>query len=436
MSKNDRPFSVLNGVPTNAGSRFFKTARESGPTRQNGDFSGVQVQRFAQTIFTNFANKVSTRSRWKQQTRFKINEIKVYPKMPSAGNKSNSAAKPATPDGPFAAASMVTIDDASVGQRLDNFLVTLLKGVPKSHVYRIVRSGEVRVNKGRVAADYRLADGDIVRVPPVKTAVSKPNPSMGAASQAFSVGKARPALSLLFEDDALLAINKPAGLAVHGGSGISFGVIEALRALRPEAKFLELVHRIDRETSGVLLIAKKRSALTALHAMLRGDTADRIDKHYCALVKGTWPDERRHVRVKLVKHVTANGERRVSVDEDDGQESHTIVTRKELLPGATLLDCEIKTGRTHQIRVHLAHLGFPIAGDDKYGDFALNKQLAKRGRKSGLGRMFLHARTAVVMHPVSGERLCLEAPLANDLQTFLDTLDAEEMANNAHQATR
>ena len=421
VSKNDRPFSVPNGVPTNAGSRFFKTARESGPPRQNGDFSGVQARRFARTKFTNIVNKVSAQDRWKQRTRFKINEIKVYPKMPSAGDKSLSQAKPATgpiADGPFAAASMLTIDEASVGQRLDNFLVTLLKGVPKSHVYRIVRSGEVRVNKGRVAADYRLVEGDLVRVPPVRTVEKKPNPSVGDASQAFSAGKARPALSLLFEDDALLAINKPAGLAVHGGSGISFGVIEALRALRPEAKFLELVHRIDRETSGVLLIAKKRSALTALHAMLRGDTAERIEKHYAALVKGAWPDERRHVRVKLVKYLTAGGERRVSVDEDDGQESHTIITRKALLPGATLLDCEIKTGRTHQIRVHLAHLGFPIIGDDKYGDFALNKHVAA-AKNGGLKRMFLHARLVAFQHPLSGEKLVIEAPLSADLVRYL-----------------
>ena len=341
--------------------------------------------------------------------------------MAPAGNKSPSGTEtPAgtVPDGPFAAASIVTIDEASVGQRMDNFLLTLLKGVPKSHVYRIVRSGEVRVNKGRVAADYRLVEGDLVRVPPVKTAIKKENPSIGADSMAFSAGKARPALSLLFEDDALLAINKPAGLAVHGGSGISFGVIEALRALRPEAKFLELVHRIDRETSGVLLIAKKRSALTALHAMLRGDTTERIEKHYTALVKGAWPDERRHVRVKLVKYLTAAGERRVSVDADDGQESHTIVTRKELLPGATLLDCEIKTGRTHQIRVHLAHLGFPIIGDDKYGDFALNKQVAAV-KNGGLKRMFLHARLMAFQHPVSGEKLVIEAPLSADLVRYL-----------------
>ncbi|MEQ1518321.1 MAG: RluA family pseudouridine synthase, partial [Usitatibacteraceae bacterium] len=238
-------------------------------------------------------------------------------------------------------------------------------------------------------------------------------------SQVFSAGKARPDLSLLFEDDALLAINKPAGLAVHGGSGISFGVIEALRALRPDAKFLELVHRIDRETSGVLLIAKKRSALTALHAMLRGDTSERIEKHYAAMVKGAWPDERRHVRVKLAKYVTDAGERRVSVDEDDGQVSHTIVTRKEVLVGATLLDCEIRTGRTHQIRVHLAHLGHPIIGDDKYGDFALNKQVAAV-KNGGLKRMFLHARLMAFPHPLTGNKLVIEAPLSPDLVRFLD----------------
>ena len=338
--------------------------------------------------------------------------------MAPAGNKSLSADKVAAPDGPFAAASMVMIDEASVGQRLDNFLVTLLKGVPKSHVYRIVRSGEVRVNKGRVSADYRLEEGDLVRVPPVKTAEKKPNPSIGEASQAFSTGKARPALSFLFEDDALLAINKPAGLAVHGGSGIAFGLIEALRALRPQAKFLELVHRIDRETSGVLLIAKKRSALTALHAMLRGDTTARIEKHYVALVRGAWPDQRRNIRVKLAKYVTDSGERRVSVDEEDGQDSHTIVTRKELFPGATLLDCEIKTGRTHQIRVHLAHLGFPIVGDDKYGDFALNKYVAA-AKHGGLKRMFLHARMTAFPHPISGERLVIEAPLSADLVRYI-----------------
>ncbi|MEO8102313.1 MAG: RluA family pseudouridine synthase [Betaproteobacteria bacterium] len=324
-----------------------------------------------------------------------------------------------------AAASFVTVDDNAAGQRLDNFLATHLKGVPKSHVYRIVRSGEVRVNKGRVDAAYRLEHNDVVRIPPVRIADKAANPGIDAASRAFSAGTAGGtrglALDVLFEDDALLAINKPAGMAVHGGSGISFGVIEGLRALRPAAKFLELVHRIDRETSGVLLVAKKRSALTAMHAMLRGESAERIEKRYLALVKGDWPDARRHIRTRLAKYVTAAGERRVSVDEDDGQESHTIVTRIEKLPGATLLDCEIRTGRTHQIRVHLASMGFPIIGDDKYGDFALNKHVAA-AKHGGLKRMFLHARLMAFPHPATGEKLGIEAPLSPDLGKYLDYL--------------
>ena len=324
-----------------------------------------------------------------------------------------------------AAASFVTVDDSSAGQRLDNFLATHLKGVPKSHVYRIVRSGEVRVNKGRVDAAYRLEMDDLVRIPPVRIAVKSQNPSIDAASRAFLAGKAGNtrglALDILHEDDALLAINKPAGMAVHGGSGISFGVIEGLRVIRPEAKFLELVHRIDRETSGVLLIAKKRIALTAMHALLRGESTQRIEKRYYALVKGNWPDERRHIRTRLAKYVTVAGERRVAVDEDEGQESHTIVTRVEKLAGATLLDCEIRTGRTHQIRVHLGSTGFPIIGDDKYGDFALNKQVAAV-RHGGLKRMFLHARLMAFPHPQTGEKMVIEAPLSADLEKYLDYL--------------
>lgn len=329
---------------------------------------------------------------------------------------------PASVEVMAAAASFVTVDENSAGQRLDNFLATHLKGVPKSHVYRIVRSGEVRVNKGRIDAAYRLKQDDVVRIPPVRTAEKIANPSIDAAFRAFSTGKTGNtrglALDILFEDDALLAINKSAGMAVHGGSGISFGVIEGLRALRPEAKFLELVHRIDRETSGVLLIAKKRSALTAMHTLLRGESAQRVEKHYYALVKGQWLDERRHIRTKLTKHVTASGERRVLVDEDDGQESHTIVTRVEKLAGATLLNCEIRTGRTHQIRVHLGSTGFPIVGDDKYGDFALNKQVAAV-KNGGLKRMFLHARLMSFPHPITGEKTIIVAPLSNDLENYL-----------------
>ena len=339
--------------------------------------------------------------------------------------KNSPFEKTLTTESMAAEASFVTVDDGSAGQRLDNFLATRLKGVPKSHVYRIVRSGEVRVNKGRVDAAYRLQQNDVVRIPPVRIAEKSTGPSIDAASRAFSAGKAGDtrglALDVLFEDDALLAINKSAGMAVHGGSGISFGVIEGLRALRPEARFLELVHRIDRETSGVLLIAKKRSALTAMHELLRGESLQRIEKRYYALVKGNWPDERRHIRTRLAKYVTAAGERRVSVDEDAGQESHTIVTRVEKLTGATLLDCEIKTGRTHQIRVHLGSTGFPIIGDDKYGDFALNKHVAAI-KHGGLKRMFLHARLMAFPHPVSGEKMRIEAPLSPDLANYLDFL--------------
>ena len=324
------------------------------------------------------------------------------------------------------AASTLKIDEAHTGQRLDNFLAAILKGVPKSHLYRIVRSGEVRVNKGRVDVAYRLVDGDMVRVPPIRTA-NIAMPSTGEPFEANMAVKVRQSLSILFEDDALLAIDKPAGLAVHGGSGVSFGVIEALRARRPDAKYLELVHRLDRETSGVLLVAKKRSALTGLHAMLRGDTDTRMEKNYHALVKGDWPDEKRHVRVKLAKRVTASGEKRVSVDEEDGQDAHTIFTRVERLGMATLLNCDIRTGRTHQIRVHLTHLGFPIIGDDKYGDFALNK-IAQTTKNGGLKRMFLHARLVRFAHPLTGELLTIESPQPPDLVRYLAFLRSRQLA--------
>ena len=322
------------------------------------------------------------------------------------------------------AAAFLIIDEANAGQRIDNFLCLKLKGVPKSHVYRVIRSGEVRVNKGRVDASYKLAMDDVVRVPPVRLATvnENSNPSSGSAFEAKMAEKARQSLGILFEDDALIAVDKPAGLAVHGGSGVSFGVIEALRAQRPEAKYLELVHRLDRETSGILLVAKKRSALTAMHAMLRGDAGtSRMKKHYYALVKGDWTDEKRHIRSKLAKTETAGGEKRVYVDERDGQEAHTVVARVERFKIATLLDCDIRTGRTHQIRVHLSHLGFPIIGDDKYGDFALNK-VAQAIKNGGLKRMFLHARLLELVHPVTGEKLTIQSPVPADLARYLTFL--------------
>jgi len=298
------------------------------------------------------------------------------------------------------------IDPEAAGQRIDNYLVKILKGVPKSHVYRILRGGEVRVNRGRIGPDYRLQSGDEVRLPPVRVAERPPRRAPPA--------DARLELAILFEDEHLLALDKPSGLAVHGGSGVSFGVIEQLRARRPQARFLELVHRLDRDTSGVLLLAKKRGALTALHAALR---EGRVKKYYLALVKGQWRGPQQSVRLSLHKYVLASGERRVAVNAA-GQEAHTVFRLAQAWREFSLLRAELKTGRTHQIRVHLAHLGFPIAGDDKYGDTELNKRLAS----AGLKRMFLHASSVGFEHPASGSVLTLDAPLPAELVAFLNTL--------------
>src|SRR5438093_9363612 len=296
----------------------------------------------------------------------------------------------------------VEVDSASEGQRVGNFLLRLCKGVPRSHVYRILRSGEVRVNSRRVDATYRLQPGDRVRIPPLRL------PQRAQTSV--------PPLDLpvIYEDDALLVVDKPAGTAVHGGSGISFGVIEQMRAARPQIRFLELAHRLDRETSGLLVLAKKRSALTALHAALR---EGRVRKEYLALVKGRWRNDKQHVNLPLKKFLTQSGERRVSVDRE-GRESQTVFRKKRGLRDFTLLSAELLTGRTHQIRVHLTHLGFPIAGDDKYGDFELNRALAKQG----LRRMFLHAGELEFAHPLSGTALRLHTPLPEYLSRFPDAL--------------
>jgi 23S rRNA pseudouridine955/2504/2580 synthase len=307
----------------------------------------------------------------------------------------------------------LTVDAESAGQRLDNYLLRRLKGVPKTHVYRVIRSGEVRVNKGRAAADTRVAAGDLIRVPPVRL----PERSDAAPAPARE-------FPLLFEDEHLLAINKPAGVAVHGGSGVSFGVIEQLRQARPEARFLELVHRLDRETSGVLLLAKKRSALVALQDQFRArDTG----KAYQALVVGAWPDKLKVIDLALHKGLDAAGERHVrvvSADHADGRRSITLVRVGRRFDGYTLLDIGLKTGRTHQIRVHLAHSGHAIVGDPKYGDFALNRRWARGELPSGqrFERMFLHARELAFDHPASGERLTLAAALPADCATLLDHL--------------
>lgn len=311
---------------------------------------------------------------------------------------------------------MIEIDENSAGQRIDNFLLRVCKGVPKSHVYRILRSGEVRVNKGRVDAQYRLALGDLVRVPPVRMAAADL-----ARAETPIVPPAQ--FDVLYEDDAMLVINKPAGVAVHGGSGVAFGVIEQMRQARPRAKFLELVHRLDRETSGILMLAKKRTALVGLHEQIR---ENRMDKRYFACGHGQWqPDwgRRRVVKAPLFKYSTAEGERRVRV-QDDGLPSHTVFNLIERWPDYALVEAELKTGRTHQIRVHLAHLGLPIAGDAKYGDFALNKALARANAQPSLKRMFLHAYRLKLAHPLSGEPLQFDAPLPDECRRFLDQLSA------------
>lgn len=311
--------------------------------------------------------------------------------------------------------AIVSEDDH--GQRIDNFLLKVCKGVPKSHVYRIVRSGEIRVNSKRVDASYRLQKGDVLRIPPIRIAHRAADVIAGAEFNAE--------LPIVYEDDALLVVDKPAGIAVHGGSGVSFGVIEALRRQRPHARFLELAHRLDRETSGILLIGKKRSALTALHDMFREGTAGggarTTDKRYLVLVSGRWMDQLRHVKLPLHKYMLESGERRVRVAEE-GKASHTVFRLLGRWQRFSLLEAELRTGRTHQIRVHLAHLGYPIAGDEKYGDFALNREL----QKMGLKRMFLHAWKIRFSHPLSGDELQLEAPLPPALENFVRQMSNSE----------
>ena len=311
----------------------------------------------------------------------------------------------------------VRIDSASAGQRLDNFLAKILKGVPKTHLYRVIRSGEVRVNKGRAGADTRLDLGDEVRIPPVRTADRSAQPA--APAREFPI---------IFEDEHLLAIDKPAGVAVHGGSGESFGVIEQLRRARPGADFLELVHRLDKDTSGLLLIARTRKALVALQNDLRSKRPERaIGKTYAALVAGAWPDKLKVIDVALHKYLDADGARRVrtvDAEDADGRRSITLVRVAERLAPFTLLDVTIKTGRTHQIRVHLAHEGHAVVGDPKYGDFALNRALARGVTLPAVRfeRMFLHARRLRFMHPATGEAIELEAPLPEACAMLLRAL--------------
>jgi 23S rRNA pseudouridine955/2504/2580 synthase len=330
----------------------------------------------------------------------------------------------------------LTIDDDGAGQRLDTYLMRHLKGVPKTHVYRIIRSGEVRVNKGRATAETRLNAGDVVRVPPVRISERVAEKAQAMAAKIAADGASHaPAkeFAVLFEDDSLLALHKPAGVAVHGGSGVSFGVIEQLRMARPQAKFLELVHRLDRETSGILLVAKKRSALKNLQDQFR---ERETGKTYLAMVIGQWPANKKVLDKPLHKYLLPDGERRVKVvakDDPDGMPSLTLVKVRVaggVVPGThqapgpsdrgySLLEVTIKTGRTHQIRVHLASEGLPIVGDDKYGDFDCNKALARANSATPLKRMFLHAWRLQCNHPATGVRLELQADLPAELAQFV-----------------
>jgi 23S rRNA pseudouridine955/2504/2580 synthase len=302
----------------------------------------------------------------------------------------------------------VSIDEHTAGQRIDNFLLKHLKGVPKSRIYRSLRQGEVRVNGGRIAADYRLAADDIVRIPPLRCseqAVSgAPPPDLGRRLES----------SILWEDDGLLILNKPSGMAVHGGSGINFGVIEMLRHLRPQARFLELVHRLDRDTSGCLMIAKKRSTLREIHQLLQNHEVTKI---YLALVQGAWDKKDHTVSATLLKNQLRSGERMVHVSEQ-GKPAVTLFKPLEYFAAATLVEATLKTGRTHQIRVHATHAGHPLAGDEKYGDKDFNKLL----NKSGCKRLFLHAYKLSFTLPSSDKLITVTAALPAELEKVLERL--------------
>ena len=320
--------------------------------------------------------------------------------------------------------SLITVAEHETGQRLDNYLIKILKGVPKSHIHRIIRAGEVRLNKKRCKPDSRIQTGDLLRIPPVRTAEkqrSSENRAQAVPAREFTI---------IYEDDALLVIDKPAGTAVHGGSGVSFGVIEQIRRARPEARYLELVHRLDKDTSGLLMIAKKRSALVKLHEAIRNDHPKKI---YLALGVGKLPNDSFHVKLPLFKYTGAQGEKMVRVSED-GQSAHTIfrvlnrfsdgLLHQVGLSDLTFVEATLKTGRTHQIRVHLQSQDCPIAGDERYGDYQANKRL----QKLGLKRMFLHASELHLAHPLTGEKLILKAPLPQELAQFVVMLENQEKA--------
>ncbi|VAW75794.1 Ribosomal large subunit pseudouridine synthase C [hydrothermal vent metagenome] len=306
------------------------------------------------------------------------------------------------------AVQWMDIGDEQAGQRIDNFLLRVLKGVPKSRIYRLLRKGEVRVNRGRIRANYRLKAGDQVRIPPVRVAETRqPVPTAGAVEILAN--------SIIYEDERLLVLDKPSGMAVHGGSGLSYGVIEALRALRPDAPYLELVHRLDRDTSGCLLIAKRRSELRTLHELLRRGA---VEKRYLLLVQGDWSQGPWKIDAPLRKNQMQGGERIVRVD-PEGKTALTHFRFLERYADASLMEAELKTGRTHQIRVHAAHAGHPLAGDAKYGDARFNHHL----RKLGLKRLFLHAHFVAFRDTERQREIEVSAPLTADLRKLIQQLE-------------
>lgn len=307
----------------------------------------------------------------------------------------------------FPKVRQVNVSADEAGQRIDNFLARHLKGVPKSHIYRILRRGEVRVNSGRIRAQYKVCAGDIVRIPPVRVSPPKAGPGNAGASLEQHI---------LFENERCLVVNKPSGIAVHGGSGLSYGVIEALRTERSQAPYIELAHRLDRETSGCLVLAKRRSFLRAFHAQLQGG---QVKKHYLALVAGAWKGGKRTVDVALRKNTLRGGERMVCVDAE-GKQAVSIFKPVTCYDDATLVEVELKTGRTHQIRVHGKHIGHPVAGDEKYGDDAFNRRL----RGIGLRRMLLHAHWIEFVDPYNDEVISVSAPLDDNVKAVLTQLES------------
>jgi len=308
---------------------------------------------------------------------------------------------------------LTAIDADLAGQRLDNFLMAQLKGVPKSRIYNLIRKGEVRVNKGRSKPEYKLCAGDLVRIPPVRLAERPSGEQVKLSNQLANLLSA----SILFENDGLLVVNKPPGLAVHGGSGVSLGLIEALRQMRPEARYLELVHRLDRDTSGCIMVAKKRSYLRHLQAALRDKAQGGVVKVYQALVLGGWAKRCHQINAPLLKIEVVDDERVVKVH-PDGKPSLTLFKVLRQLEGCTLMEARPVTGRTHQIRVHAQYAGHSLVGDEKYG----NDQLNAVWRQQGFRRLFLHASALEFMLPGDDSATRVEAPLPEDLALPLSQL--------------